>query len=118
MPMHVEFSPYGNFAILTLGVSNRIEVRDVNRPTQVFSAIAGAGTFPRARSSVPEKRLFVQGALSRDVLVYDMSALLDDFDGSTPPLRGHHPRRREREAGAADPRRQEDLSRRVRHPHG
>jgi MYXO-CTERM domain-containing protein len=86
MPMHVEFSPYGNFAILTLGFSNRIEVRDVNRPTQVFSAIAGAGTFPRASVLGPQNRLFVQGALSRDVLVYDMSALLDDFDGSTPPL--------------------------------
>ncbi len=86
MPMHVEFSPYGNFAILTLGFSNRIEVRDVNRPTHVFSAIAGAGTFPRASVLGPHKRLFVQGALSRDVLVYDMSALLDDFDGSTPPL--------------------------------
>ena len=43
MPMHVAFSPYGNFAILTLGFSNRIEVRDVNRPTQVFSAIADVG---------------------------------------------------------------------------
>ena len=86
MPMHVEFSPYGNFAILTLGSSNRLEVRDVNRPTQVFSAIAGAGTFPRASVLGPKKRLFVQGALSRDVLVYDMSALLDDFDGSSPPL--------------------------------
>ncbi|HXU03651.1 MAG TPA: hypothetical protein VN903_21950, partial [Polyangia bacterium] len=86
MPMHVEFSPYGNFAILTLGFSNRIEVRDVNLPTQVFSAIADVGTFPRASVLAPNKRLFVQGALSRDVLVYDMSALLDDFDGSTPPL--------------------------------
>jgi MYXO-CTERM domain-containing protein len=86
MPMHVELSPYGNFAILTLGFSNRLEVRDVNRPTQVFSAIAGAGTFPRASVLGPKKRLFVQGSLSRDVLVYDMSALLDDFDGSTPPL--------------------------------
>src|SRR4029077_3520705 len=75
MPTHVAFSPYGNFAILTLGFSNRIEVRDVNRPTQVFSAIADVGTFPRASVLAPNKRLFVQGALSRDVLVYDMSAL-------------------------------------------
>jgi DNA-binding beta-propeller fold protein YncE/cytochrome c1 len=86
MPMHVAFSPYGNFAILTLGFSNRIEVRDVNRPTQVFSAIADVGEFPRASVLAPNGRLFVQGALSRDVLVYDMSALLEDFDGSTPGL--------------------------------
>ena len=84
MPMHVAFSPYGNFAILTLGFSNRIEVRDVNRPTQVFSAIADAGEFPRASVLAPNGRLFVQGSLSRDVLVYDLTALLTQFDGSTP----------------------------------
>jgi DNA-binding beta-propeller fold protein YncE len=85
MPTHVAFTPYGNFAILTLGFSNRIEVRDVNRPTQVFSAIGDVGAFPRASVLAPNGRLFVQGALSRDVLVYDMTALLRDFDGSTPP---------------------------------
>jgi cytochrome c peroxidase len=84
MPMHVAFSPYGNFAILTLGFSNRIEVRDVNQPTQVFSAIADVGEFPRASVLAPNGRLFVQGSLSRDVLVYDMTAMLGSFDGSTP----------------------------------
>jgi DNA-binding beta-propeller fold protein YncE len=85
MPMHVEYSPYGNFAILTLGFSNRIEVRDVNRPTQVFSAIATVGQFPRASVLAPSGRLFVQGSLSRDVLVYDLRSMLSSFDGSTPP---------------------------------
>jgi mono/diheme cytochrome c family protein len=84
MPMHVSFSPYGNFAILTLGFSNRVEVRDVNRPTQVFSAIADVGEFPRASVLAPNGRLFVQGALSRNVLVYDLTAMLTQFDGSTP----------------------------------
>jgi len=84
MPMHVEFSPYGNFAILTLGFSNRIEVRDINRPTQVFSAIANAGKFPRASVLSPNGRLFVQGSLSRDILVYDLKPMLERFDGSTP----------------------------------
>ncbi|HEY3494413.1 MAG TPA: PKD domain-containing protein, partial [Polyangiaceae bacterium] len=84
MPVHVEFTPYGNFAILTLAGSNRIEVRDVNRPTQVFSAIGEAGTFPRATVLAPSGRLFVQGALSRDLVAYDVSALLEDFDQGTP----------------------------------
>lgn len=84
MPMHVEFSPYGNFAIMTLGFSNRIEVRDINRPTQVFSAIANAGKFPRASVLSPNGRLFVQGSLSRDILVYDLKPMLERFDGSTP----------------------------------
>ena len=86
MPVHVEFSPYGNFAILALGGSNRIEVRDVNQPTQVFSAIGDAGAFPRASVLAPDGKLFVQAALSREVLVYDMSANLETFDQSTPAL--------------------------------
>ncbi|HWP05072.1 MAG TPA: c-type cytochrome [Polyangiaceae bacterium] len=86
MPMHVEFSPYGNFAILALGGSNRIEVRDVNQPTQVFSAIGDVGAFPRASVLAPDGKLFVQASLSREVLVYDMSANLESFDQSTPSL--------------------------------
>jgi MYXO-CTERM domain-containing protein len=86
MPMHVEFSEYGTFAILSLGGSNRIEVRDVNQPTQVFSAIGDVGAFPRASVLSPDGRLFVQAALSREVLVYDMSANLDTFDQATPGL--------------------------------
>lgn len=85
-PVHVEFSPYGNFAILTLAGSNRIEIRDVNQPDQVFSAIGNVGKFPRAAVLGSGGRLFVQGALSRDVLVYDVSLLLEAFDQGTPPL--------------------------------
>jgi YVTN family beta-propeller protein len=85
-PVHVEFSPLGNFAILTLAGSNRVEVRDVNRPTQVFSAIGEVGIFPRASVLAPNGRLFVQGALSRNVLVYDLSVMLQDFAQSTPAL--------------------------------
>jgi DNA-binding beta-propeller fold protein YncE/cytochrome c peroxidase/mono/diheme cytochrome c family protein len=85
-PVHVDFSPYGNFAILTLGGSNRVEIRDVNRPTQVFSAIGDVGTFPRAAVLAPDGHLFVQGALSRNVLVYDMSPMLETFAASTPAL--------------------------------
>lgn len=85
IPVHVEFSPYGNLAILTLAGSNRIEVRDVNLPSQVFSAIANVGAFPRASLLAPNGRLFVQGALSRNVIVYDMSLALQEFDQSAPP---------------------------------
>jgi DNA-binding beta-propeller fold protein YncE len=86
MPVHVDFSPYGNFAILALAGSNRIEIRDVFRPTQVFSAIGEAGTFPRASVLTPSNRLFVQAALSREVLVYDLTTMLEDFDQATPKL--------------------------------
>jgi DNA-binding beta-propeller fold protein YncE len=85
-PVHVDFSPFGNFAILTLAGSHRVEIRDVNRPTQVFSAIGGAGTFPRASVLAPDGRLFVQGSLSRSVLVYDLATMLETFAASTPPL--------------------------------
>jgi len=90
-PVHVEFSPLGNLAILTLAGSNRVEVRDVNNPTQVFSAIGEVGTFPRAVVLAPDGRLFVQGALSRNVLVYDLSVMLETFQKSTPALLGEIP---------------------------
>jgi DNA-binding beta-propeller fold protein YncE len=86
LPVHVDFTPFGNLAIIALAGSNRIEVRDVNRPTQVFSAIGDAGVFPRATVLTPSGRLFVQGALSREILVYDLSLLLQAFDKGTPPL--------------------------------
>lgn len=85
MPMHVDFTPYGSFAFLTLAGSHRVEIRDVTRPTQVFSAIPHAGNFPRGAVLGPNHRLFVQGSLSRDVRVYDLTRLLEDFDQGTPP---------------------------------
>jgi len=91
MPVHAEFTPLGNFAILSLAGSNRIEVRDVFQPKQVFSAIAEAGVFPRATVLAPNGRLFVQASLSRSVLAYDLSALLTEYDASTPPLLGEIP---------------------------
>jgi len=86
LPVHTDFTPLGNLAIVTLAGSNRVELRDVNRPTQVFSAIADAGVFPRASVLAPNKRLFVQGALSREVLVYNLSAALDYYDKASPSL--------------------------------
>ena len=85
-PVHVELSPLGNLAILALAGSNRIEVRDVNRPTAVFSAIGDVGRFPRASVLAPDGRLFVQAALSRNVLVYDLAPMLQQFAKSTPVL--------------------------------
>lgn len=86
MPVHAEFTPYGDFAILSLAGSKRIEIRDVYRPQHVFSAIGGAGVFPRATVLAPNGRLFVQATLSRSVLAYDMSSLLKEYDAATPPL--------------------------------
>jgi DNA-binding beta-propeller fold protein YncE/cytochrome c peroxidase len=86
LPVQVEFTPLGNLAIVALAGSNRLELRDVNRPTQVFSAIGDAGVFPRASVLAPNKRLFVQGALSREILVYNLSAALDYYDKASPTL--------------------------------
>jgi DNA-binding beta-propeller fold protein YncE len=84
MPVHVEFTPYGDFAILALAGSNRIEIREVTNPTVVWSAIPDVGRFPRASVLAPNRRLFVQGALSRDILAYDLTQLVDYYDKATP----------------------------------
>ncbi len=83
-PVHVEFTPYGDLAILALGGSNHIEVRSPFRPAEVFTTILEAGSFPRATVLTPSGRLFVQAWLSREVLVYDMSAQLQRYSKSTP----------------------------------
>lgn len=86
LPAHVTFSPFGDFGIITLAGSNRIEIRDAYAPTRVFSAIADVGKAPRSTALGPNGRLFVQGALSRNVLVYDLSNLIREFDSSTPRM--------------------------------
>jgi DNA-binding beta-propeller fold protein YncE len=83
-PLHVEFTPYGDLAILALGGTNHIEIRSVYNPEQVFSTIPEAGSFPRATVLTPNGRLFVQAWLSREVIAYDMSATLNRHSKSTP----------------------------------
>jgi DNA-binding beta-propeller fold protein YncE/cytochrome c peroxidase len=83
-PLHVEFTPYGDLAILALGGTNHIEVRSVYRPEEVFTTILEVGAFPRATVLTPQGRLFVQAWLSREVIVYDMSAALERYSKATP----------------------------------
>ena len=83
-PLHVEFTPYGDLAILALGGTNHIEVRSVYRPEEVFTTILEVGAFPRATVLTPQGRLFVQAWLSREVIAYDMSAALQRYSKSTP----------------------------------
>jgi cytochrome c peroxidase len=66
----------------------------------VFSRIGDVGAFPRAAVLAPDGHLFVQGALSRNVLVYDLSAMLEDLRRVDAAAARGHPDRREREAAA------------------
>jgi streptogramin lyase len=83
-PLHVEFTPRGDLAILALGGTNHIEIRSVYHPADVFSTILEAGAFPRATVLTPSGRLFVQAWLSREVIAYDMSAALQRNSTDTP----------------------------------
>ena len=83
-PLHVEFTPYGDLAILALGGTNHIEVRSLFDPEKVFTTILEAGSFPRATVLTPSGRLFVQAWLSREVIAYDMSATLKRYSKATP----------------------------------
>jgi cytochrome c peroxidase len=83
-PLHVEFTPYGDLAILALGGTNHIEVRSVYRPDEVFTTLLEVGSFPRATVLTPQGRLFVQAWLSREVIAYDMSAALERYSKATP----------------------------------
>ncbi|HEY8942981.1 MAG TPA: PKD domain-containing protein, partial [Polyangiaceae bacterium] len=84
-PVHVEFSPLGNLVFLTVGGSNKIEIRDTESPAgKAFTTISDVGWFPRATVLGPNNRLFVQSALSREIRVYNLSSALEFFDAATP----------------------------------
>src|SRR5690606_37624605 len=75
LPLHVEFSPVGDYAFVTLAGSRMIEVR--NTATGGFvTSLQEAGIAPRGSVLGPEGRLFVNGFLSPNVVVYDVSDLL------------------------------------------
>ena len=83
LPLHVTFSPKGDYALVTLAGSNMIEVRDTETGiTQI--TLMGSGFAPRGTVFGPDHRLFVQGWLSRSVLAYDMSKLVLEFSTETP----------------------------------
>jgi DNA-binding beta-propeller fold protein YncE len=79
LPVYTEFSPFGDYAFVTISGSNMVEVRDTH--TRGFlTALGGAGLAPRGTVLGPMQRLFVQGSMGRNVVVYDVSTILDGSD--------------------------------------
>ncbi|HKQ69078.1 MAG TPA: hypothetical protein VJT73_07055, partial [Polyangiaceae bacterium] len=76
---HVEFSPLGDLAFVTLTGSNRIDVRKTYTG-ELITGLLSAGLAPRGTALGPDGRLFVQGSLSRDVVVFDVAPVLDGSD--------------------------------------
>jgi len=75
LPSHIEFSPLGDFAFITCTGSNLVEVRDAYDHSFITD-ITNAGLGPRGSVLGPDNRLFVNGALGRQVVVYDVSGIL------------------------------------------
>lgn len=83
LPIHVEFSPQGDYGFVALAGSNLVEARD--RFTGiVVASLNDAGMSPRASVLDSRLQLFVQSALSRSVAVYDVRALVTTGDSTTP----------------------------------
>jgi cytochrome c peroxidase len=82
LPTHVEFSPMGDYAFVTVTGSNLIEIRDAYSYGFV-SAMKEAGLAPRGSVLGPQNRLFVHGSLTRKLIVYDMSDILTSTDQTT-----------------------------------
>jgi YVTN family beta-propeller protein len=79
LPSYVEFSPLGDFAFVTATGSNLIEIRDTY--TRGFiTALSDAGVAPRGTVLGPQNRLFVLGSLTRKVVVYDLTDVLNLAD--------------------------------------
>jgi YVTN family beta-propeller protein len=82
LPTHVEFSPMGDYAFVTITGSNLIEIRDVYTHGFV-TAMKEAGLAPRGSVLGPMNRLFVHGSLTRKLVVYDMTDILTSTDQTT-----------------------------------
>ncbi len=75
-PVAVGFSPLGDYAFVVLQGSNAIDVLDVYT-NQLITAIEPAGQAPQGLAFTAEGgKLFVHSWLSRSVLVYDVSEIL------------------------------------------
>ena len=118
--MHVEFSPYGNFAILTpRGLEPHRGARRQSPDPGVLGHRRRRRSFRAPRCSRPNGRLFVQGSLSRDV------ARLRPDGAADASSTGRRRRRSPTIPAVASEKLtaqvlagQEDLSRRLGHPHG
>jgi YVTN family beta-propeller protein len=79
---HVEFGPLGDFAFVTVTGSGLVEVRDAYTK-EFVTAMQQAGTAPRGTVLGPNGQLFVHGSLSRNVVVFDVAAILASTDTTT-----------------------------------
>lgn len=83
LPIHVAFSPLGEYGFVSLAGSNMVEIRE-NPGGVVVATLNDAGMSPRATLLDPQQHLFVQAALGRSVTVYDLKPLVSKGDSSTP----------------------------------
>jgi len=83
MPVAVAFSPIGDYAFVSVLTSNWLGEMDAYT-TQSVTGIQDVGLGPDGLLITPNGQLFVNAFLSREVLVYDMSASLASADHTAP----------------------------------
>jgi len=79
---HLEFSPLGDFVFVTATGSGLIEVHDAYTKGFV-TALKECGIAPRGVVLGPQNRLFVHGALTHNVVVFDVTDILTSTDQRT-----------------------------------
>jgi DNA-binding beta-propeller fold protein YncE len=85
LPVHVLFSPLGDYAFVTVAGSGLVEVRDTYT-RQFVTALRDPGFAPLGSVLGPKQRLFVHAELSRTVAVYDVADILSGKDQTTRKL--------------------------------
>jgi DNA-binding beta-propeller fold protein YncE len=82
LPVHVEFSPLGDYAFVSVTGSSQVTVLDAYTK-EFVTTLRGAGLAPSSSVLTPRGRLFMHGALSRSVVVYDVVDILSATDQAT-----------------------------------
>jgi streptogramin lyase len=83
MPVAVVFSPIGDYAFVSVLTFNWVGVVDAYN-AEIATGMQEVGNAPDGLVLTPDGRLFVNAFLSREVIVYDVSASLASADHGAP----------------------------------
>jgi DNA-binding beta-propeller fold protein YncE len=85
LPVHVLFSPLGDYAFVSVLGSSLVEVRDAYT-REFVTAMRSSGLGHASSVLAADGKLFVNATLSRSIVVYDVAAILSGEDRTTRQL--------------------------------
>jgi hypothetical protein len=80
LPVAVVFSALGDYGYVLFQGNDFVAVYDAYQSSQHIGGVRDAGAAPDGLVLLPDQRLFINGYLSRDLIVYDLSRSIERGD--------------------------------------